>query len=92
MMMKGIPNTPFINNYRYKQTTTMAQNPPPDCFPFLSIADGGNGQLVITTTTTTNLSLGVAITISSTTNYNGNYTVLSTTATTFNVSGGLWSK
>lgn len=83
----GIANTPLINYFFYKQSTFISSSTDTTCFPILSISDGGNGQLVITTTDTTLLSVGVAVTLESTTSYDGNYTIISKTATTFSVSG-----
>lgn len=85
-MSNGFPNTPFINNFRYKQSTCVSTNAGAGPFPILSVADGGNGQIVITTTDTSLLEAGVAVTISGTTDYNGDRTVISLTPTTFNVS------
>ena len=85
--MFGLANTPLINYFFYKQSTTASSSTDTTTFPILSIADGGNGQLVITTDDTSLLTAGVAITIEGTPSYNGNYTVLSLTPTTFNVSG-----
>lgn len=86
-MSAGLANTPLINYFFYKQSTTISGSDNEPCFPILSIADGGNGQLVITTNDTSTLTTGVGVTITGTTSYNGNYTVISLTPTTFNVSG-----
>ena len=88
-MAISLANTPLINYFRYKQSTTISEASGLPPLPVLSIADGGNGQLVITTSTTTNVSSGVAVSLSgmSLSEYDGNYSVLSFTATTFNVSG-----
>ena len=83
----SLANTPLINNFRYKQTTNISANTSGDCFPILSVADGGNGQLVITTDDTSIVNVQEAITITGTTNYDGNYSVISLTSTTLNVSG-----
>jgi hypothetical protein len=87
MATTGIANTPLINYFRYKQSTIVSGNVDSPCFPITAIADGGNGQLVITAGGTDTLTPGVAVTIAATTSYNGNYTVISVTPTTFNVSG-----
>lgn len=87
MLNAGLANTPLINYFCYNISTFISTDADGTCFPILSVADGGNGQLLITTNDTSVLSFGVAITISGTTSYNGNYTVLSLTPTTFNVSG-----
>ena len=87
MLNAGLANTPLINYFCYNISTFISTSADGTCFPILSVADGGNGQLLITTNDTSVLSFGVAITISGTTSYNGNYTVLSLTPTTFNVSG-----
>jgi len=86
MLNAGLANTPLINYFCYNISTFISTSADGTCFPILSVADGGNGQLLITTNDTSVLSFGVAITISGTTSYNGNYTVLSLTPTTFNVS------
>jgi len=87
MINEGLANTPLINYFFYKQSTFISDAGTPVCYPILSIADGGNGQLVITTSDTSDLTVGVAVSIAATTSYNGNYTVISLTPTTFNVSG-----
>jgi hypothetical protein len=86
-MSLGIANTPLINYLFYSQSTTVAGSSNEPCVPILSVADAGNGQLLITTSDTSTLSAGIAITITSTTSYDGNYSVISLTPTTFNVSG-----
>ena len=86
-MTTGLANTPLINYFFYKQSTFVSSDPDGCCFPILSIADGGNGQLLITTDDTSKLSAGVALTISGTTSYDGDYTCISVTPSTFNVSG-----
>lgn len=48
-----------------------------------AVADAGSGN--VTFTTANNLSAGSIITISGTTNYNGTYTVVSATSTTFTI-------
>lgn len=87
--MALIPNSPLINNFRYKQSTSISQADDLTCHPILSVADGGNGQLVLTTDDTTNVAAGVAITLEgmSVSAYDGDYTVISFTTTTINVSG-----
>lgn len=86
--VEGLTNTPLINYFRYKQSTFVNEPITPNvCVPISDILNAGNGQLVVTTTDTSLLSVGVAITIASTTSYNGNYTVISTTPITFNISG-----
>lgn len=55
-------------------------------FPITSIADGGGGEVVLTTTDTSRLSPGATIiVVSGTINYNGNHLVVSKTATTINI-------
>ena len=91
MASTGIANTPLINYFFYKQSTSISSASIPCCNVFTSVADGGNGQLVVTTPSTyiSLLSVGVAITISGTVNYDGNYSIISldTVAGTFNISG-----
>ena len=89
-MALGIANTPLINYFFYKQTTTISTANIPCCNPFSAIADGGNGQLVVTTAADLSLlTAGNAITIGGTTNYDGDYSIISidTGAGTFNISG-----
>lgn len=86
-MSLGLANTPLINYFFYKQSTMVSSVVNNTSFPILSVADGGNGQLVITTDDTSLLTVGVAVTIESTASYNGNFTVISLTPTTFNISG-----
>ena len=83
----GAANTPLINYFCYKQSTSVSGNITPVCHPITAIADGGNGQLVLTTDDTSSVDTGTAITVTSTTNYDGNYTVISKTALSLNVSG-----
>lgn len=86
-MATGLANTPLINYFFYKQSTNIAQGQNIVCHAITAFADGGNGQLVLTTTATDTVDVGTAITIASTVNYDGNYTVISKTPTTINVSG-----
>ena len=91
MASTGIANTPLINYFFYKQSTSISSADIPCCNVFTSVADGGNGFLVITTPSTylSLLSVGVAITLGGGTIYDGNYSVISvdTGANTFVVSG-----
>ena len=87
MAFLGLTNTPLINYFFYKQATIISGNTEIICHPFTAVADAGNGQIVFTTTDTSTLSVGTAITIAATTNYDGNYSIISFTSTTFNVSG-----
>lgn len=88
-MATGIANSPLVNYFRYKQSTSISAASGLSPLPILSIADAGNGQLLITTSATTNMSAGVAVMFAgmSIAAYDGDYSVISFTATTFNVSG-----
>jgi hypothetical protein len=92
-------NTPLINYFKYKQATNISENSDA-YFPILSVVDGDNGQLVVTTSNVENLSSGIAVTLSNMTNtsYDGNYTILSVGEDTFVISGtftsdatGIWA-
>jgi len=87
MAATAFANTPLINYFRYKQTTNISAATNPVCYPITAFADGGNGQLVLTTSGTDDVDIQESITIAATTNYDGNYTVISKTSTTLNVSG-----
>ncbi len=87
MASTGIAATQLIQYYFYKQTTIISGKSGCPCFAILSIADAGNGQLLVTTTDTSSLTVATGITITGTASYDGNYTVISLTPTTFNISG-----
>lgn len=86
-MATGIAATQLIQYYFYKQTTIISGIASCPCFAITSIADAGNGQLLVTTTDTSSLTVATGITITGTASYDGNYTVISLTPTTFNISG-----
>ena len=86
-MATGIAATQLIQYYFYKQSTIISGTPGCPCFAIVSIADAGNGQLLITTTDTSSLVVATGITITGTPSYDGNYTIISLTPTTFNISG-----
>ncbi len=97
--MSYLLNTPLINYFKYKQATNISSNCG-DAYPVSAIADGGNGQLIVTTANVDGLSAGIAITLTnmSDVHYDGNYSVISMTPTTFLISGvfsatatGVWS-
>lgn len=57
--------------------------PPPMTFPITAFADAGGGNVIVSASNT--LTTGALVLISGTTNYNGTFTVLTATATTFTI-------